>query len=196
MPQLLLQKPFELSSYRQRVKFLERRLDAWVAGQFHDLLMECWTLQAHLRHHRHITCGCSGDEVSQRSHTFACLMLQSKLKAALRLLNNNSQGRVLDFEDTVQSSSSGRTIWEVLRDNHPSGQLADPDALVTAEPSPLHRVIFERITGWTMGSAALHCQGAAGPSGLDAASWKQIKVFTRLLSSGSAPPGLSSAPLG
>ena len=100
-------------------------------------------------------------------------MLQGKVKAALRLLSNNSRGQVIDLEETVPPSSPGgddRMVRDVLKDKHSLGRPAVPDALVTSEPPPTHPVIFEKITGSAIRSAALHCQGAAGLSGLDAAS--------------------------
>ena len=37
-----------------------------------------------------------------------------------------------------------------------------------------HPAIFENITGEVIWAAALHTQGAAGPSGLDALSWRRL----------------------
>ena len=37
-----------------------------------------------------------------------------------------------------------------------------------------HPAIFENITGEVIRAAALHTQGAAGPSGLDALSWRRL----------------------
>ena len=123
-----------------------------------------------MHHHHHKTRGEVGEEYVQRSCTFTRLMLQGKVKAAPRLLYNNSRGRVLDLEESFQSNSPGRTVQEVLKTKHPIGQPADPDALFTTEPPPTHPVIFERMTRLTICSATLHCQGAVGPSGLDAVS--------------------------
>ena len=64
----------------------------------------------------------------------------------------------------------------MLTKKHPPKQLPKPSAILTSEtPSnEPHPVFFERIDGQFIHKIALRMDGAAGPSGLDAASWKSL----------------------
>ena len=94
-------------------------------------------------------------DLSDRSRSFARMMYQGKVKAALRLLSSESRGKVLDPDDiAVEGESEG--------------------ALLDSAPAPSHPVVFEKLTRDTIRHAALHCQGAAGPSGLDASCWRRL----------------------
>ena len=105
-------------------------------------------------------------------------MSQGKVKAALRLLSSESRGKVLHPDDiAVEGESEGvqpKTVLDVLKEKHPRGSSIDPEALLNSAPAPSHPVVFEKLTGETIRHAALHCQGAAGPSGLDASCWRRL----------------------
>ena len=62
-------------------------------------------------------------------------------------------------------------MLDTLKEKHPEASAISWDAVLDSEPEPSHPVVFERPTGDTIHHAALHCQGAAGPSGLDANCW-------------------------
>ena len=64
----------------------------------------------------------------------------------------------------------------MLTKKHPPKQPPKPSAILTSEtPSnEPHPVLFERIDGQFIHKIALRMDGAAGPSGLDAASWKRL----------------------
>ena len=92
-------------------------------------------------------------------------MSQGKVKAALRLLSRESRGKVLDPDDIAgEGESEGvqpKTVLDVLKEKlTPQGSSIDPEALLDSAPAPSHPVVFEK----TIRHAALHCQGAAGPS--------------------------------
>ena len=67
-------------------------------------------------------------------------------------------------------------MLDVLRDKHPAASELHADALVTTTEKPpfTHPVLFECFTGFSIRSAALRTQGAAGPSGIDAAGWRRL----------------------
>ena len=63
---------------------------------------------------------------------------------------------------------------DALRDRHPD---AEPLKLSTIAPSSaetFHPVIFDEITGASILDAALHTDGSAGPSGMDAYAWRRL----------------------
>ena len=61
-----------------------------------------------------------------------------------------------------------------LEDKHPDPKPAHPEALLGDAVDSFHPVIFESITADSIRTAALHTQGAAGPSGLDAINWRRL----------------------
>ena len=120
MPLLLLQKPADPTSHRQRLECLGRRLESWLAGRFDELLVECRVLQEHLYRRRNRQKPSALDEETSRSRSFARLMFQGKVKAALRLLSANSRGQVLDLNERFpasQSDSESVSVREILNRN-------------------------------------------------------------------------------
>jgi len=89
MPALLLQKPHPKSKAKEHTMHLDRRLKQWMNGDIEGLLGEGRTIQHRLNSHHN---------QSQRSpeHTarvFAKLMMEGKVRAALRVISeDNSWG--------------------------------------------------------------------------------------------------------
>ena len=85
LPILLLQKPHTISTNKDHVVYLERRLQAWKDGDIADLLLEGATIQQRLKPPRHIAHQSilKGKLTSQ----FAKLMFQGKTGAAIALLD-------------------------------------------------------------------------------------------------------------
>ena len=68
-----------------------------------------------------------------------------------------------------------KTVREILTEKHPPAKAAQDEALLSGEmPPPPHPVIYSGITREAILDAVLNTQGAAGPSGMDAASWRRI----------------------
>ena len=57
---------------------------------------------------------------------------------------------------------------------HPPGQPASPDSTLHGPPPEIHPVVFDSIDARLIRSTALRTSGAAGPSGLDAHSWRRL----------------------
>ena len=99
-----------------------------------------------------------------------------KVSAALKLLRSN-QGGVLSLESQIPNGQNCdgtpifKTVKEGLSDKHPVGQPAVNQAHLDSSyvsPPIYDPVLFEQLTGSVIKWAALHTQGAAGPSGIDA----------------------------
>ena len=168
MPKLLLQKPHPKSKTKEHTRCLERRLHVWSAGNFEELIKEGKTIQQHLPQRRMQT----SDQNQRLAKTFASLMLRGKVRAALRLLSENSSAGVLNLDQEID----GKPVRDILKEKHPPAQTACPTTL----PSPFgdtmetHPVLFDTIDGDLIRSTALRVQGSAGPSGMDAAGWRRI----------------------
>ena len=82
----------------------------------------------------------------------------------------------MDLNALVDTSSS-TTVRDDLLAKHPDAREVNIAALVTPSddpPTTIHPVMFDRITGKRVKTAALRTQGAAGPSGIDAAGWRWL----------------------
>ena len=175
MPHLLLQKPVQSASHRQKVDCLQRRLQIWIDGRFDELLEEGKVIQHRLCRRPTHPGGDTdnGNEDSSSARTFGRMMKQGKVKAALRLLSG-SRSSVLDLDDALTTTPSQCTVREVLKQKHPPPQPAETDVLLQDTPPLTHDFIFENLDCPAIRSVVFHSQGGEGPSGMDAASWKRM----------------------
>ena len=70
-----------------------------------------------------------------------------------------------------------KTTRKLREEKHPKGQEPPPQTLIPDPPESEHlhdAIIFEMITGELIRHAALHTQGAAGPSGVDVYAWRRL----------------------
>ena len=56
-------------------------------------------------------------------------MMQGKVKAALRVLSNNSSGGILSLEKKMDGTDS--TVFDILREKHPAAKDINPEAVVS-----------------------------------------------------------------
>ena len=111
LPILLLQKPHFKSRSREDARVLERRLSCWQVGDLDSLLRECRSIQQHLPSSTVSTAPSSG----QMAHRFAKLMMEGKLRAASRLIEDNAECFPLALNSRVSlqvpSLLSGMSCW-------------------------------------------------------------------------------------
>ena len=171
LPILLLQRPHANSTAKEHVACLTRRLIDWRDGDINALVLEGRALQH--SHQKHST---NKDTDAESARIFSRLMMQGKVKAALRVLSNNSSGGILPLEKQMDGTES--TVFDILREKHPAAQDINPEAVVPEsafdQSRPRHPVQFDRLNGNMIRTAALQTQGGAGPSGVDAAGWRRL----------------------
>ena len=115
----------------------------------------------------------------QTARTFSKkLMMEGKVKSALRYISDISKGSVLSLDKTVPvKGSDGQDklypVRDVLRSKHPCGKPVQENSLLHDPIDSIDPVIFDAIDGTSIHAAALRISGAAGPSGLDANGWKR-----------------------
>ena len=165
-PILVLQKPFSKSKSSDHILCIERRLKLWSSGDLNALLEEGRSIQ------RGLTCRRISSDSSNISLSFSKLMLQGRVRAALRVLSDHDNGFPLQLDKMIGTKS----VREILLDKHPRGRPLDTSAVTPPVPSAFdpHPVYFDSITGSLIRSIALHVDGAAGPSNLDAHCWHRI----------------------
>ena len=117
------------------------------------------------------------------ARTFSKLMMEGRVRAALRLLAKNGRTGLLTLDQVIYEGpvegSTGKTVREVLEEKHPDANPAYGDAVLHRSNDELpdhhfHPILFESINAETIRNSALHTQGAAGPSGADAMFWRRF----------------------
>ena len=110
---------------------------------------------------------------------FSNLMMEGKVRAALQLLTKKTESGPLRLDDVAEES--GRTVRDILKDKHPHTEPPHtepphPDVLLNTDlaDSDFHPVLFDSITAEVIRKSALLTQGSAGPSGMDALTWRRL----------------------
>ena len=171
LPSLLLQKPHAKSKAHDHVSCLQRRLSLWEKGDILSLLKEGRALQKSLARSQPPKSNTADDASTARK--FSKMMMEGRVRAALKLVSNNSNTGLLSLDEIVDTSR--KTVMDVLEEKHPDPKPAYPEALLEeADNDSFHPAIFDNLTAESIRAAALHTQGAAGPSGLDALSWRRL----------------------
>ena len=163
---LALQKPSKTSKSKDHITCMERRHSLWKQGNFKALLEEGRAIQGSLQPNRRA-------ESMQISRRFAELMGQGKVKEATRLISDGGRAKVLLMNDQVDEH---RTVYDVLFEKHPAGGELQHDIVSEPTGRRVHPTFFEEITDLSIMEAALHTEGSAGPSGLDAYAWKRMYI--------------------
>ena len=140
-------------------------------GDINGLILEGQVLQHRLQR----ACFKTTSHTDKITRLFTKFMFQGKVKAALQLLRNESvsKGGMLPLNSKLPT---GLTVHEELISKHPIGQPIHPSAVLSFPTSklPSHPVIFDSLDGASIRTAALHTNGSAGPSGLDALGWRRL----------------------
>ena len=172
MPGLLLQKSHSQSKTKEHSEHLEHRMQLWSEGNIEGLLEEGRTIQLQLRR----DCRDQNKTSQQTARTFAKLMMEGKVRAALRLISKSSSNDVLHLDSYSDPDNLTETVRETLLKKHPNQQPYKRSSIVTptTPTNEPHPIFFDMIDGHLIRSTALRTEGSAGPSRLDAAAWKRM----------------------
>ena len=116
---------------------------------------------------------------------FAKLMMEGKVRAALRIVTDCNGGGIFPLDKVIDVENNNvETVCGVLMKKHPHKQSPRPSSLIEPDSPPPepHPVMFEVIDGQLIRSTMLKMDGAAGPSGLDAAAWKCMCTSLKIAS--------------
>ena len=171
LPSLLLQKTHAKTKTHDHISCLQRRLNLWQKGDIFNLLKEGRALQKSLVTSIPPKRDTADDALT--AHKFSNMMMEGRVRAALKFLSGDSHTGLLNLDQTIDVS--GKTVRDILEDKHPDSEPVHPEALLDdAGDDNFHPAIFDNITADSILTAALHTQGAAGPSGLDALQWRRL----------------------
>ena len=110
LPPLLLQKLFKISKTREHVAALERRLTLWQDGNITEILDEAIAMQSRI-------------PKQHNSPSLAKLIMEGKIKPALILLEDRSEGGVLEPISEVM---------KILNDKHPKAAYVNWNGVLNA----------------------------------------------------------------
>ena len=171
LPSLLVQKTHAKTKTHDHISCLQRRLNLWQKGDISNLLKEGKALQKSLVTSILPKTGTIDDALTARK--FSKMMMEGRVRAALKLLSDDSHTGLLSLDQIIDTS--GKTVRDILKDKHPDPEPVHPKILLEdAGDDSFHPAIFDNITVESIRTAALHTQGAAGPSGLDALNWRRL----------------------
>ena len=140
-----------------------------------DLFKEGETIQ------KKFNSGIRHDKKSDLLNSFTHNMFEGKVRPALRILDESQSksGQPLSLSNPLSSDDpSCGTVHDALLMKHPDpSHVVLSMSLVQVTPPPDHDphiVAFDQIDGLLIRQTILKMDGAAGPSGMDASSWKKV----------------------
>ena len=172
-PALMLQKPHAKSKTRDHISCLQRRLASWDKGDIAELLKEGKAIQRSMKVSVSSRSNAKDDTTTARK--FSQLMMEGRVRADLQLLTKETQSGPLRLNDAI-GDGSGKTVRDVLEDKHPDPAPIHPEAILSKDTTSVafHPILFDSLTAEVIQNSALHTEGSAGPSGVNALSWRRI----------------------
>ena len=154
---LMLQKPSSKSKNRDHIRYLRKRIDLWKQGKLLELVSECKEIQKRLINGKHMK-----DKSNIKG--FTNLMLQGKVKQAVKLINADS--------DVTGIHELTHGVRQALEEKHPDAEDIDESLIVEGDIVRVEEVIFEEINQEMIQKAAQSTFGTGGPTQIDADIWK------------------------
>ena len=159
MPLLLLQKCSKNSKAQDHTESLKRRLKLWKEGDFDGLVREVRFIQSKLIYQN------SPTSIELMAKKFNNFMLSGKVHAALRLLSDTENARIL---------LTSKQAVDLLKEKHPVGAPKYDHILLHGPEELYEEYAYEEINGALIYKIAREIKGVAGPSNLDANVWRRI----------------------
>ncbi|CEM24780.1 unnamed protein product [Vitrella brassicaformis CCMP3155] len=160
----LIQRDPDVKRKRDVKRMLWRRLEMWQKGQVEELVCEAERLDQQFP-----TTQPQLDDASVY-RIFNKLMLEGKVRAAVRFVTERGGGGVLHPSAQAEERPPGVTVLDVLREKHPPQQQPHEEAFLPCDDLP--PLIDVDITDSTVERAARSLSGSAGPTGGDANFWQ------------------------
>jgi hypothetical protein len=138
---LILQRDSQIRKAAEIRQVLKRRLQMWREGHFDVLLHEAERCDSYYHFpDRHRSKKLKTDHVTK---IFARLMLQGRVREAMRWISEEGKGGVLAPNHVLES---GMTVLEVLQDKHPQPQPLCLDRCISYDAAPMPPLVDFDIT--------------------------------------------------
>ncbi|EDO46763.1 predicted protein [Nematostella vectensis] len=158
LPSLILQKPSATSKSKEHSAAIER-VSLWKQGDLNILMKEIRFIQSRFVNSK------KARSVEDISRTFAKLIFQGKLSAAIEMLDRENSSGLLKLSDDVLTQ---------LKEKHPSLAEIGEESLLHGPTGLVPPVIFDLIDEQRIFDSALKPKGSTGPSGMDAELYRRI----------------------
>ena len=164
-PTLILQKDKNVKKTCEIRKLLKRRLQMWKDGLFLELIREAEQCDRNLPK----SSGKMNEE--REAKIFSDLILQGRLREAVRFITDRQGGGVMDPNDDA-GKPAGKTVLQVLIDKHPEQRVPDEEDFMPCQALP---ALFDiDITNAHVEKAARKLSGSAGVSGFDSFQLQRV----------------------
>ena len=156
---VILQRSPDAKRARDIRRRIENRLEAWAQNKFDMLVQDTVRTSKSL-----ISRKKRGMSEEQVSKTYTRLVLQGKLRSAVRFVTERDQGGLLDGDDI--DVKSGLPVHQVLESKHPDAMIPEIGALEHYDSVP--EMLDLDVTCDTVETVSKKMAGAAGTGGTDA----------------------------
>ena len=156
---VILQKPLATSKSKEHSVAVERRLALWRQGDLNMPKQEIRFIQDRFVNSERSR---SFEDISK---TFAKLVFQGKLTAAIKLLDKESSSAFLNLSEEVLAQ---------LKERHPLPAEIEEECLLHGPVDPVPPGIYDLISEQSIFDSALKTKVSAGPSGMDAELYRRI----------------------
>ena len=167
---VILQCGCSVRSLRDIKRVLERRMDLWSDNNIHLLIQEA------IRCGRTFKLPLQSMNEEHTNKVFIHLMLQVKIRPAMRWLTSRVKGHVLLPDNTITVDVDGiaqsTSVVDALKLKHPTSHPPHSSALLNPSQLPLLEDV--EVTGAHISLVAHRIQGNAGPGGCDSTHWQDI----------------------
>jgi hypothetical protein len=165
---LILQKDYQVKKAPDIRKIIKRRLNMWKDGLFETLLYEAERCDSYVK--THVARHPKKDTSEHETRMFTRLMLQGKVREAMRWISSNEKGGgVLSPNLFI---NDGKTVFDVLQEKHPEPHIPHPDSLFDVQAGDLPPLIDVEITSKHVELGARRLHGSSGPTGTNSDQWK------------------------
>ena len=174
-----LQKPSATSTTKQHLAALAGRLAKWSAGNADALLGEGRAIQQQLP--KKYKQSCEAEQAEHDARVFARLVIQGKIKAAIRYVceqaSNTGAKSISHVVSTSTNPDETKTVGDILQEKHLTRSPAQPGAILFGPVADFQPVIFSQLDGDVVRQAALRSQSSPGPPEVAAASGPYAERF-------------------
>ena len=164
---VILQRSREVKKTKDIRRRIEGRLRDWKEGRYDMLVQDTVRTSMSLIHD--IKQGMSEEQIGKR---FTKMVLEGKIRQAVRFATERGQGGALSAKDKVKGKDGTEsTVLEILLSKHP--EAVEPEEGVFEDYPDTPEMVTLDITGKTVAKVATRLSGAAGPGGVDSMALQQ-----------------------
>ena len=162
MPSLILQRTSNKCKMSKIKSHIERRLNHWKNKDVEGLLNETRTIQKRLSHRQ------KPQSTEEKARIFAKLVLEGKVNAAIRVLNDDTSSGVLPLLDDVKKT---------IRQKHPDAKTSNDTMILHGPFNHVNETRFNGINDDLVRKCVIRTKGSHGPSGLDACVIQPLGMY-------------------